>query len=173
MSVKHPDYNVWRKMRQRCNDPKYEYYPHYGGKGVKVCARWDSFANFIADMGPRPTPKHTIDRINNDGNYDPANCRWATMAEQNRNRSLNVYLEINGERKIATDVAKEYGISTKTLRRRFRDGHRGSDLITTAKLRQERIHHQVEVAIVLNANRIQDVPDPPRFRLPVPKPAGG
>lgn len=82
----HPDYNCWKKMRNRCNNPNNGDYRYYGARGIRVCARWNCFADFIADMGPRPTGRHTIDRINNDGNYEPGNCRWATMAQQNANR---------------------------------------------------------------------------------------
>jgi hypothetical protein len=84
--TKHPDYNCWRKMRSRCNDTNNAEYRYYGGRGIRVCERWADFAVFMMDMGARPTPAHTIDRINNDGNYEPDNCRWATMAEQNRNK---------------------------------------------------------------------------------------
>lgn len=81
-----PEYVSWRHMKQRCTNPRRKEYPHYGGRGISVCERWQTFANFIADMGLRPGPKYTLDRVNNEGNYEPDNCRWATRTEQSRNR---------------------------------------------------------------------------------------
>lgn len=78
-------YASWQAMRGRCNYPKEVGYSRYGGRGIKVCDRWNSFAAFLEDMGERPSRDHTIDRINNDGDYEPANCRWATKAEQRAN----------------------------------------------------------------------------------------
>lgn len=82
-----PEWNVWHGMRQRCFNPAHESYKHYGGRGITVCDRWDnSMAAFAEDIGPRPSMQHSLDRINNDGNYEPGNCRWATKSEQRRNQ---------------------------------------------------------------------------------------
>lgn len=86
---RHPVYSVWAAMLQRCNNPKAISYERYGGRGIRVCERWHTFANFIADIEERPSPKHSIDRIDPNGHYEPGNVRWATAAEQARTRRLS------------------------------------------------------------------------------------
>lgn len=106
-----PTYGSWRSMKRRCHDPKHKSYPRYGARGVAVCDRWrESFESFLADMGPRPNGK-TLDRFPNpNGHYEPGNCRWATPAEQARNRRDNVLVTIGERTQCLADWAKEYGI---------------------------------------------------------------
>ena len=81
-----PEYWVWVAMRSRCNSPSCAAYKHYGGRGIKICARWDDFGAFLSDMGRRPSDKHSLDRIDVNGDYCPENCRWATQLQQVTNR---------------------------------------------------------------------------------------
>lgn len=81
-----PEYGVWAKMRRRCSNPACEDWENYGGRGIDVCPQWEDFATFLSDMGPRPSPQHTIERVNNERGYSPDNCVWATRAVQNKNR---------------------------------------------------------------------------------------
>jgi hypothetical protein len=84
------EFRTWVNIKQRCYNINTPYYINYGERGIKVCNRWlESFENFYEDMGPKPTPYHSIDRINNDGNYEPSNCKWATKKEQQNNTRRN------------------------------------------------------------------------------------
>jgi hypothetical protein len=117
-----PEYGVWKGIHTRTTNTNFVKYSHYGGRGIKVCKRWKSFANFYADMGPRPSPKHSIERQNNEGDYTPENCRWATAEEQQRNRSDTVIISAQGRSLCLTDWAAELGITINNLKKRLRNG---------------------------------------------------
>lgn len=117
-----PEYNVWRGIVQRCagNSPASR---NYKPRGIEVCRRWaSSFQAFLDDMGLRPTASHTIERINNDGNYEPGNCRWATMSEQHRNTRRSHFITVHGEKMCVQDAATRYGVHPSTLLRRLQKG---------------------------------------------------
>jgi len=124
-------YRTWLAMRQRCENPKNVSYPKYGGAGIVVCSRWMLYENFHADMGDAPTGRHTIDRIDGTKGYEPGNCRWATYAEQNRNTTRNVVVEINGESKVLQDWCEQYGITRATVEARLRNGWSVEVALTT------------------------------------------
>ena len=115
MKANHPrTYRSWSECRQRCENPNNRKWPSYGGRGIKVCARWASFANFLADMGERPDG-HSLDRINNDGDYEPNNCRWATPSEQARNRRSSHTLTAFGETLTIAEWAERTGLKHHTI----------------------------------------------------------
>lgn len=119
----HELYVVWEGMVKRCSNPRSGDYARYGGRGISVCERWrGDFWNFVDDMGPRPEG-HSIDRIDNDGNYEPENCRWASDSEQRRNKRTNRYLTgPNGEKMVMSDWAVVNGIPVETIWSRIDSG---------------------------------------------------
>lgn len=116
-----PEYHAWSHMMQRCFNSACPEYHNYGGRGITVCSRWRIAEHFIADVGARPSPKHSLDRFpDNDGNYEPRNVRWATTKEQMRNQRRNVWVEWKGRRQIVKDWALEMGVNPHTLGERIR-----------------------------------------------------
>jgi hypothetical protein len=116
-------------MRSRCVNPNLEYWPIYGGKGISVDPRWDDFATFLADMGPRPAG-HSIERRDSNGNYTPENCYWATALEQSRNTSRCKYLTFNGETKTVSEWAVITDMHNNTIRARLARGWTVEDALT-------------------------------------------
>lgn len=117
-----PEYWVWNAMVQRCTNPKNECWSNYGGRGIKVCDRWRSFEQFLQDMGKRPNRRMTLERICNDGDYEPGNCQWATRVTQNRNTRRNKLIEFNGESRPLTEWAERLGLPYEMVRARLRRG---------------------------------------------------
>lgn len=128
-SGKTPEYGVWDAMIQRCTNPNHKQYRDYGGRGIKVCERWMSFHYFLSDMGVRPSNNHSIDRFpNNDGNYERLNCRWGTQEQQSRNRSSNVWINYNGEKRILTDWAFLLRARPSAIQRSLKRGKTFDDI---------------------------------------------
>lgn len=117
------EFRIWMGMKARCKYACVPAFDHYGGRGIKVCDRWlESFESFLADMGPRPSTDHSIDRINVDGDYEPGNCRWATRSEQSINRRCTKKLTVGGRTQSLAEWSREIGIGLHTLAWRRRQG---------------------------------------------------
>jgi hypothetical protein len=115
-----PEYKVWSRVIARCCDPKSDHFDRYGGRGIEMCWRWrNSFENFLADMGPRPSPNHSIERENNNGNYEPGNCRWATRAEQSVNKSNTVMVRAGGKEMSLAVLAREANLPVQRVYQRI------------------------------------------------------
>lgn len=114
-----PEHAVWAAMLARCRDPNNVNFHRYGARGIRVCARWALFENFISDMGNRPSKDHSLDRKDNDGDYTPDNCRWATRTEQQRNMRGNHFIEYRGKRMTIAEAAAIVGVDPSTMWRRI------------------------------------------------------
>ena len=111
-------YKTWISMRQRCLYKSYRRWKDYGGRGITICARWSKFENFLIDMGARPDG-YSIERIDNDGNYEPSNCRWATPVEQAKNRRNSRLFQFKGETRCLSEWARVLGFDRSLLRHRI------------------------------------------------------
>lgn len=131
------EFKAWLAMRRRCYDKKLEFYSDYGGRGIKVCEAWrEDFAQFLKDVGPAPSPKHTLDRIDNDGDYEPGNVRWATQLEQAQNRRGLHKLTFQGETRTMNDWSRIVGILRETIRYRLKAGWPVEKALTTPSRRK-------------------------------------
>jgi hypothetical protein len=130
------EYYSWKGMVSRCTDPRNIGFRDYGGRGIKVCERWLNFAHFYADMGDKPTPKHSIDRIDNNGHYEPSNCRWADLEQQNNNRRSSRFITINGATKSVTQWARFVGVPARLIFGRLNKGWSDADAVMTKFMKQ-------------------------------------
>lgn len=124
-----PTYHSWAGMVARCSSEKHKNFQNYGGRGIKVCERWLTFANFLADMGEKP-PGTSLDRINGNGNYEPSNCRWATATQQSRNRRSNRILTMSGVSRTVAEWSEVLGVHVGTLSWRVQQGWSDVDVLT-------------------------------------------
>jgi hypothetical protein len=126
-----PEYVVWRNMIDRCHLPTHFAYGNYGARGIQVCPAWrESFTAFFADMGERPSSRHTLDRIDNNGPYEPGNCRWATSKQQAVNRRTNRTITFQGETLTYSQWSQKTGLPKDLIRRRFLAGWSAEDCLT-------------------------------------------
>lgn len=130
-SRNHYSYQSWYGMIQRCTNKNNKKWPRYGGRGITVCERWRKFENFLADMGERPEGT-SIDRIDNDGNYEPGNCRWATQKQQGNNRGNNIRVIVSGKEVTASEASRMMGADRATVARRIRSGWSVEDSVSIA-----------------------------------------
>jgi hypothetical protein len=119
---KTPEYKAWAGMKARCFRPSAGHYPDYGGRGITVAPEWLNFETFFRDMGPKPSPSHSLDRIDANGDYCAGNCRWATTAQQMRNKRNTVLVTYNGQRMPLIAAAELAGIKPATVHARRRNG---------------------------------------------------
>ncbi|HEX2879499.1 MAG TPA: hypothetical protein VHO25_08170 [Polyangiaceae bacterium] len=118
-----PEYNSYRGILDRCLNPNSTAFPHYGGRGITVCQRWqESFENFLADVGRRPAPRYSIDRINVNGNYEPTNCRWADDKTQASNKTTRRVIHAKGKSLSLSEWSKETGLPIGTIHWRLAQG---------------------------------------------------
>ena len=124
------EYMTWKRMRNRCNNVRGSDYDNYGGRGIKICERWNDFKLFLQDMGPRPGDGYSIDRIDNDKGYCPENCRWATVEQQANNKRSSRILVHNNESKTLAEWSRETGLKSHTIFARIAKGWSVSDALT-------------------------------------------
>ncbi len=130
-----PTWSAWKHMKRRCLNVKTAEYQRYGGRGITVCERWcNSFADFLADVGLRPDGM-TLDRIDNNGNYEPGNCRWATRKEQSSNMRTNRTITVDGATRTIAEWARIVGMNRSAIRHRLESGWSDRDAVFTRSAR--------------------------------------
>lgn len=132
------EYRTWKDMRARCSNPNNKDHKDYGLRGIVIDPRWHDFAVFYADMGSKPTPKHTLDRIDVNGDYEPSNCRWADIETQANNKRCTPKYLLNGKEQTITQWAREYAVERKTVYYRLKQGWSLIDSLTLTDLRKRK-----------------------------------
>lgn len=126
-----PESKAWKAMRQRCRNPRCREWRFYGGRGIDICPEWEDYSRFLADMGRRPSPKHSLDRIDNALGYAPGNCQWASDKQQCRNRRSNKLVTVGAETLSLAEWSERSGIPYSTLMFRIRSGWEPQRALTT------------------------------------------
>ena len=140
-----PEYQSWANMLTRCTNPNSDKWERYGARGIKVCERWKDFRLFLTDMGLKPTPKHMIERKNNDGDYCPANCVWATNKEQSLNRVTTINVTHDGVTNCLSDWERYFKVGKDSIARRLRRGDSFEDAVKGAIKRRRKTLPEFEV----------------------------
>jgi len=153
MRTKSKLYSIWLGMKQRCNNRNSPSWPRYGGRGITICKEWSDFEVFERDMGPRPSPAHSIDRIDNDRGYSPDNCRWATATEQVHNRRCARFVQINGVSYRAIDLAKITGRKLDTIMKRVSRGLSYDEVIQAERVNNPQARDIAKAAADVRADQ--------------------
>lgn len=155
----YPEYSAWKNMRRRCANKMNKSFSRYGGRGISVCKRWNVFANFLIDMGPRPSPAHSIERKNNNGNYCKENCVWATAKEQSRNRSTNRFVVFNGQEMVLAEAAEKAGLHHSLFFGRLRLGWSEEKALSTPVKRHRKLSASEALEIMRDGRTMQKIAD--------------
>jgi DNA-binding transcriptional regulator YhcF (GntR family) len=151
------EYAVWVNMRQRCFNVNSTGYAHYGGRGIQVCERWSDYRNFIADMGRRPSPEHTIERLDVNGNYEPSNCTWATRKEQANNRTNNVRFKVGDQEFTTAQLASQLNVVRSTIENRFKRGLNLDEVIEAGEHQSEKFSYKGDLLTIRELAQIAGV----------------
>lgn len=128
-NVEHRLYSIWKSMRSRCNNPNTDNYKYYGGRGIKICERWNDFLLFLEDMEDSFEEGLSLDRIDNDGNYSPDNCKWSTNIEQSKNTRRTLKLFFEGEYYTQSELSEKTGVNSSTIQRRRKSNYSPEEIV--------------------------------------------
>lgn len=138
-----PEYKVWNNMLSRCLNPNHPRYKDWGGRGIKVSPKWKTFIGFYEDMGDRPSPEHTLERINNSKDYSKDNCRWATTKDQSSNRRSNVFIVYDEYSYIPRDFAEKFNLNKYTVASQLARGWSSIEIISGKRTATPRLFRTI------------------------------